>query len=192
MRNLSDRRRARIVGILILVAYGMLTYSLTGNRALGVVTDIAAGCAVLLIPVLMRPIFAAPANAGLNAAYMGARFIEGGLMLLGGALLLFPALEPYRGAIYENLQIWFFLLGAWFFYLLLRRTGAVPGFLSAWGLLATLALFAMTLLQLAGTATPWLAILVLPIVLNEAFLAIWLMVKGFSPEALAPPRQPPG
>lgn len=176
----SPRKTGIYVGILILAAYAMLTYSVTGNKPLGVVTDLIAGLAVIAIPFLMRPLFA-PAHPGLNAAYMAARFIEGALMLAGGALLMTPAGAPLRNQIYESVQVWFFIAGALLFYLLLYQTRAVPRFISVWGGLAAAGLLLVTLASLFGVNLLVLNLLVLPMILNEVFLAIWLMAKGFTP-----------
>ncbi len=178
--SLSTRKRAGLVGGLILLAYAMLTYTITGNRPLGIATDLLAGGAVIAIPLLMRPLFGGAGNSGLNTAYMAARFIEGGLMILGGLVLFSPAAEGVRTVIYEKVHIWFFILGALLFYLLLHRTRIVPRYISVWGGVAAVALLLMTLLGLAGVTSPLLGVLVLPIVLNEIFLAVWLMIKGFA------------
>ena len=54
---ISNKQRASLVGIFILVAYSMLTYSVTKNIAWGFITDILSGLAVIGIPILMFPIF---------------------------------------------------------------------------------------------------------------------------------------
>ena len=176
--NITDKQRAGYVGVLILLAYSMLTYTITANKPLGVITDIASGLAVIGIPLLMWPIFRP--HKALNMAYMAARFAEGLLMIIGGVFILTPSLEPWRNSIYEHIHIYFFILGAVFFYALLYRTRAVPRFISVWGGLATLALLLVTVIKLFGVQYAPLDALVIPLVLNEVFLAGWLMVKGFS------------
>jgi len=183
LRNL-DKRRAAVVGVLIFVAYSMLTYTITGNKPLGVITDILSGLAVIGIPLLLFPLFNAGSNTGLNYAYLAARMVEGALMIIGGLFILSPAYEGYRNDIYQHVHIYFFIVGALFFYILLYRTQIVPRFISLWGLIATIALALVTVIQLLGVDKPILMILVLPLVLNEVFLAIWLMVKGFGPATL--------
>ena len=81
----------------------------------------------------------------------------------------------------------FFILGALVFYSLLYKSKLLPRFISVWGLVA----LAM-LLTAKGFGVPDLTqgfnpgqILYFPIVLNELFLAIWLIVKGFSSSAIA-------
>ena len=181
MKSITIRQRSVYVGILILAAYAMLTYSISGNKPLGVITDFIAGASVIGIPILMYPLFNSDANRTTNLAYVSARVIEGLLMILGGIFILIPALEGYRNTIYESIHIYFFIAGALFFYVLLYRTRIVPKFISIWGFWATLALLAITVAKLFGIGWPLLNVLIIPMVLNEFFLAFWLMIKGFSP-----------
>ncbi len=177
--SISNRQRAVLVGVLILLAYSMLTYTITGNALLGVLTDILSGLAVIGIPVLLYPLFNGTGNKGLTLIYFAARFIEGMLMIVGGIFILSPSLEPYRNSIYEHIHIYFFLAGAVFFYILLHRTLLVPRFIAVWGVIGAAGLAGLTVLNMAGFSAPILGVLILPMVLNELFLAIWLMVKGF-------------
>ena len=178
--TISNKKRAFIVGVLILIAYSMLTYSITKNIALGVITDFISGIAVIGIPILMFPIFNTKGIQNINSAYIVSRFIEGILMIFGGVMILNTSLEKYRNFIYEHIHIYFFITGALFFYILLYRTQIVPKFISIWGIIATIMLLFITAAGLFGIGSPILKALVIPIVLNEFFLAIWLMVKGFN------------
>ncbi|MCP5038472.1 MAG: DUF4386 family protein [Rhodobacteraceae bacterium] len=178
--DISNRTRAVWVGVLIIVAYSMLTYSFTGNKILGLITDVLSGLAVIGIPILMFPIFNSDENKRLNFAYLTSRLIEGVLMIVGGVLILVPSLEGYRNSIYESVHVYFFMAGALFFYILLYRAQVVPKFISIWGILATIALFAVTMINLFGADLAVLNVLILPIVLNEVFLAGWLIGKGFN------------
>ena len=183
MISISNRRRASLVGVLILAAYSMLTYSITKNITFGVITDIASGLAVIGIPLLMFPIFNADENKRMNYAYLVSRFIEGILMIIGGIIILNPSLESYREIIYRDIHIYFFISGALFFYILFYRTQVIPKFISVWGILATLMLFIVTIIKLFGFDLPILQVLLIPIILNELFLAVWLMIKGFNFES---------
>ena len=180
MTKISNRLRASFVGILMLVAYAMLTYSATKNIALGVITDIVSGLAVIIIPFLLFPLFNNGNNKKLNKVYIIARFFEGLLILIGGVLILLPSLEKYREVIYSDIQIYFFISGALFFYILFYRTRLIPVFISLWGIVATILLLAVTILKLFGIDSVALQMLFLPIALNELFLAVWLIVKGFN------------
>ena len=88
--TISEKHRAIAVGVLILVAYSMLTYTITNNKILGVITDIISGLAVIGIPLLMFPIFNTIENKRMNYAYLISRFIEGILMITGGIFILNP------------------------------------------------------------------------------------------------------
>lgn len=80
-----------------------------------------------------------------------------------------------------------FSIGAFLFNYLLYRSGIVPRWLSAWGLLAALPYFSSGLLLAAGLIGSTSAILIglnLPMAVQEMVLAIWLILKGFDPEAI--------
>ncbi len=176
---ISNKQRAIFIGISILVAYSMLTYTITGNIRLGIITDILSGLAVLAIPLLLFPFFDTAENKKINYAYIASRGVEGILMIIGGIFILIPQLEPYRNMIYEYIHIHFFLFGALLLYILLYRTQIVPRFISIWGIIATVMLATLILLGGLGFDSPFLGILILPMILNEFFLAFWLMIKGF-------------
>lgn len=183
MISISSKQRALLVAVLILVAYSMLTYSITKSIPFGVITDIVSGLAVIGIPLLMIPIFNADENKRLNYAYLVSRVIEGILMIIGGIIILNPSLESYREVIYADIHIYFFISGALFFYMLFYRTQVIPKFISVWGILATLMLFIVTIIKLIGFDLPILNVFLIPIILNELFLAVWLMIKGFNFES---------
>ena len=180
MTRISNKDSASLVGILIIVAYSMLTYTITKDITLGIITDILSGLAVMTIPLLLFPFFNTEKHKKLNYAYITSRFIEGILMIIGGIIILNPKLESYREMMYKTIQLYFFIAGALFFYALLYRTHIVPRFISVWGFLATIVLFAITILKLFGFNAPILDVLLIPMILNELFLAIWLMIKGFN------------
>ncbi|RKR13061.1 uncharacterized protein DUF4386 [Maribacter vaceletii] len=180
MNSIITRHRASIIGVLILAAYSMLTYSITKNITLGIVTDIISGLAVIGIPLLLLPFFKTEKNKKLTSLYLVCRTIEGLLMILGGVILIIPSLQGYRDIIYRDVQIYFFIFGALLFYILLYRTLIIPRFISIWGIIATLALFIVTIFKLFGIEVEILNALVIPIILNELFLAIWLIIEGFN------------
>ena len=107
-----------IVGILILVAYSMLVYDITKNMTLGIITDVVSGLAVISIALLMFPIFNTAQNKIMNYSYLVCKSIEGILMIIGGIFILNPVSEGYRAIIYKNIHIYFFTIGALFFYIL--------------------------------------------------------------------------
>jgi len=76
----------------------------------------------------------------------------------------------------------FFSLGALLFYYLLYRSKLIPRFISVWGLIGVALILALNLLDISFGIGMLLA---LPIISNEIFLGIWLIVKGFNPSAIA-------
>jgi hypothetical protein len=75
-----------------------------------------------------------------------------------------------------------FSLGAFSYYYLFFQSRLVPRWLSGWGIVATILMFAACVASafsdrpVTGYALP-----VLPIALQEVVLAVWLIAKGFSP-----------
>jgi hypothetical protein len=75
-----------------------------------------------------------------------------------------------------------FLILSYLFY----KSKLVPRFISVWGLIASILLLASTMLNMMILSTPIpMFISHLPVILNELFLAIWLIVKGFNTSAIA-------
>ena len=169
------------------------------------------GIAALLFPVMR------PHGEGVALWYLGFRILEAAAFVVGtvGVLSLISVSEASGTAtatsapIYEGLRsmalavnTWAgklatvaFIFGAVGLYSLLYRSRLVPRFISAWGLVAVALLVVANLLAIDVTAgfQP-LALLYLPIALNELFLAGWLLVRGFngsrSATALAVAPQP--
>jgi hypothetical protein len=81
-----------------------------------------------------------------------------------------------------------FILGALMFYWVLYQSKLVPRWLSGWGLIATIPFLAVGLLTMFDLIDPLSTAAVisdLPLALQEMVLAIWLIVKGFNPSAIA-------
>lgn len=76
----------------------------------------------------------------------------------------------------------FFSLGAFLFYYLLYRSILLPRFISVWGLIGVVLVLILNLFD--GRIITGM-ILSLPIILNEIFLGIWLIVKGFNISSIA-------
>ena len=78
----------------------------------------------------------------------------------------------------------FYGLSALIFFQFLYRSKLIPRFISVWGLIgAALVLIDGTLLEVLGY-DPGL-VLGLPMALNEVFLGVWLIVKGFDSSTIA-------
>ena len=179
-------------------------YPNAAQLRIGVIVELANAVAVLGIAVMMYPLLKQH-KEGLALGYVGLRIIEAVIATVGsisrltlieisheyiqaGApadsyfeTLATLALAQYHWA-YEALTV-FFVLGALIFYYLLYRTELIPRFISVWGLIAVISLIILNVFA------PWLGVLgivlALPIVSNEIFLAIWLIVKGFNSSAIA-------
>ena len=176
--------------------------------ALGVLLSFAnglayVGIAVLLFPILRRRF------ASLALAYVGFRVVEfitqimadvSPLALLtlagdGGQAGAAAASDlPALGALLLAERFWAFQMlnlifsfSAVLLYIMLLRTRLVPGFIAIWGLIAAALVLLNTVL---GWFMPDLGaalgmITGLPMLLNELFLGVWLIVKGFNPSAIA-------
>lgn len=75
-----------------------------------------------------------------------------------------------------------FPLGALMFYYLLYRSKLIPRWISGWGFIAAILYLIGGLVDLFGSE---LVILFLPMLLQEMVMAVWLIVKGFNPQAFA-------
>jgi len=180
----THRKTAIIVGILILVAYSVLGSGNPEAKILGMVLEIISGLAVITIAVLMFPLFK-PYNKIASYLYIILRSIEGGLLVVTGILFLSNntlLLEIYAGI--HAVHGYIFGIAALIFYYLLYLSKLIPRWISVWGAIAAILLIIANLIEVMGIASD-LMILYLPIILNELVLAIWLIVKGFTPSAFA-------
>ena len=86
-----------------------------------------------------------------------------------------------------------FCTGATLYYLIFYRSQLIPRWLSVWGLVGTvLCLTAglLVLFQAIAVLSSTQVVLSLPLGVQEMVLALWLIVKGFSPKAEAKPPTP--
>lgn len=175
----------------------------------GMLFVLIMAAAVVGVPFMMFPIFKKH-NETLALGYVGARIIEGvgyiivviillSLLTLSqefvkagapdasyfqglGTLLL--AGREWAGLVGITLP---FSLGALMFYYLWYRSKLIPRFISVWGLIgATLTLASVPLGMFAYGRFPTISLfLEMPLAVNEMFLAVWLIVKGFNSSAIA-------
>ena len=75
-----------------------------------------------------------------------------------------------------------FGLSALMFYTMLYQSKLIPRFISIWGLVGAALVLANTMLDMFSLTVPNLGVLML---LNELFLGVWLIVKGFNSPAIA-------
>ena len=68
------------------------------------------------------------------------------------------------------------------FYYMLYQARLIPRWISGWGIAAAVLYLAGGLIAFFG---PTLEILLLPMLPQEMVMAVWLIVKGFNPTAVA-------
>jgi hypothetical protein len=186
--------------------------SSNGNRVIigALLSFIAAaassGIAISLYPLLRKY------NEGLALGAVGFRLIEGVFYIVGDICLvslltlsqqfvnaggqdafyfqtvgdLLLTMRDVAGFVFAVIA---FCLGALMYYFIFYRTRLIPRWLSIWGLIAIVMLLSAVLITLFD-GEPFaisgnLILLALPIAIQEMVLAVWLIVKGFSPSALA-------
>lgn len=177
----------------------------TANRAqvdIGVLLELINGIAYVGIAALMYPILKRRFES-LALGYVGFRLVEFVMQLACdfSPLMLMTVSQDFvkAGATESSLQTLgavllterqsaflmvslTFGVGALLFYFMLYRLRLIPRIISIWGLIgATFVLisFAVDVFGFSLEATIS-TILGLPMLLNELFLGVWLLVRGFS------------
>jgi hypothetical protein len=171
---------------------------------IGALSVIVMALALALVPVLLFPIFK-KYNETLAVGYV---VFRGGLESFGALLtplcwltLLaisqatiqvgasaasqFQPLSAMLLAAAESssqVMSMVFSLGALMIYYLLFQTKLIPRWISVWGLVAAALYFAEPLFALFGKEMEFLFF---PMALQEMVMAVWMIVKGFDPSAIA-------
>ncbi len=183
----------------------------SANRAqvvLGALLELANGIAYVGIAVLVFPILR-PRFESLALWYFGFRIIEFVMQTLSdlsatALVSLSGALAETGGASLSSFQAsgalllagreWAFqmvtialVLGALSFYYMLYQSRLIPRFISVWGLVAAIAVLATALIDMFGVSPGILEYLGVLMLLNELFLGVWLIVRGFSPSSINSP-----
>lgn len=219
----TDRGTARVVGVLFVVATAaavvgdylvrpirdekdyLSTFSSHETRVIiSMLSELVLAAAVIGIAAMLFPLLKRE-HEGLAVGYLGARIVEGAIIVLGGisSLLLLTlsrdflsqggtdpsAFEP-SGTLLLEAREWTDALGtatvfgisALILNWLLYRSELVPRWLSVWGLFGGVLIIIAGVRGLYGhSPSSTLSILLtLPIGLQEMVLAVWLIVKGFS------------
>jgi hypothetical protein len=220
---MSYKTTARVVGILFIIATAAAivgetlllpsiestflteaaaaeTRVITGVLLEVVLAISVVGIAVMIFPVLKKQ------NDGMALGYVGARTLEG-VLVLGGAitaLLLLTLSRDYGdtgaagveplGDVLLAAREWTYWLGpmlmfsvsALILYTMLFRAQLVPSWLSIWGFIGGALLLLRAVLEMYGAefSTPVQALIAAPIGINEMVLALWLIVKGLNSSAL--------
>jgi hypothetical protein len=162
----------------------------------------SAGIAISLYPVLKDT------NAGLAlgsvvfrtleaAMYMAAVLFLLSLLTLGQQFTTAGAVERTSLQVIGDslvslrehatlVGVFAFSLGAFIYYYLFFLARLVPRWLSGWGIVAIILMTAACLLALfSNSPVTGYTLLIFPIAVQEMVLAVWLIVKGFSPSAIA-------
>ena len=78
-------------------------------------------------------------------------------------------------------------IGAFMYYYLFFQSRLIPRWLSGWGIAAIVLMLAACVLALfSDSPVTGYVLLALPLGVQEMVLALWLIVKGFNPSAVAP------
>ena len=182
----TNRKTGRIVGVLILIAYGVIGSFLSESKIFVMFLELISAAAIIAMAVLMFPVLK-PINKNLALGYAVIKTIDGILIIAAAVMVLSssPLLLEARDWIYEYGTYLFgigFLILSYLFY----QSKLVPRFISVWGLAASIVFLVSILLNMMFLSSKIpMAISHLPIILNELTLAIWLIVKGFNPSAIA-------
>lgn len=100
------------------------------------------------------------------------------------------------GTVLKSIHDWTFLLGPNFmlgintmmYSYIFYKSKLVPQFISILGMTGSALVFLASILEMFGVINQisiWGALLSLPVAANEMILAVWLIIKGFNPSALA-------
>jgi hypothetical protein len=158
------------------------------------------GIASVLFPLMRRH------NEALAAGYLGTRIVEVVVLAVAAVspLLIVTLSQEYlaagaadaayfetagalvmaaRGQLASLLTPIFFSLAALLLYIFLYQTKLVPRFISMWGLIAVVALFTWNMVEAFGLHISAGMVFALPMILNEVFLGLWLLVRGFNGSA---------
>jgi hypothetical protein len=173
--------------------------------------ELICGAAVVGIAVMMFPILKKH-NENIARGYFGFRIIEIAMMIVSIiiSLSLLILSQEYVKAGAPNassfqtlgtltvagrywafkMVVIFYILGALMFFCLLYQSKLIPRFISVWGLIGVTLMLTATMLEIFGynnfsyTGFYPGMIFYLPGGLNEPFLGIWLIVKGFNSSAI--------
>jgi hypothetical protein len=163
-----------------------------------------ASIAIWLYPVLKKH------HGALALGSVGFRVVEGMLYILGvvGLLSLLTLSQEYLQAGTSSLSVYkvsgtvllaikqwagqlgviSFTIGGLMYYSVFYQSKLIPRWLAGWGVLAAASSLAAALLAITGLVLPFSTVFIvlqLPIALQEMVLAVWLIVKGFNPSAVA-------
>ena len=86
------------------------------------------------------------------------------------------------GLIYVSI----FGIGALILYSILYQSKLVPRWIAGWGFIAAITILTGSMLSAFTDISPVITILLIaPIAVQEMVFAVWLIIKGFNPSAIA-------
>ncbi len=171
-----------------------------GSLLAGIFLELTCALCVVGVAMFMAPILK-KANPTLAAGYLGFRTVEAvfcALITIAPASLVALSKMPLSITNASAAQTvilirsfstglplaFFFCLGAYCLYSGLLRGKLLPKFIGVWGLIAvTLVLGLNILTQYYPLEMTVNMVLALPMILNEIFMGLWLIVKGFNQNA---------
>lgn len=190
----------------------LIRISANGNQVtVGALFSFIAAAASASIAISLYPILK-KYNEGLALGAVGFRLIEGVFYIVAAICRLSmltlskefvkagaPAASYFQtlGTLILAVRDWAgfgfavlsFCLGALMYYYVFYQSKLIPGWLSGWGFIGVALLLSMVLLLMFGGGTFSISgimiLLALPIAVQEMVLAVWLIVKGFDPSAIA-------
>ena len=168
------------------------------------------GLSLALIPIIAFPVLRKQSET-LALGYIvfrGALETVGYLVTVLAMLLLVPISQEYVkaggadvsgfqavGTLLEkapeymgSVATFVFLIGAAMFYTMLYQSKLVPRWLSGWGLMAIVPYLTAAILAIFGvidSLSTAYGLLDAPLAVQEMVLAVWLIVKGFTPSTIA-------
>jgi len=145
--------------------------------------ELISGAAVVGMAVLMFPILK-PHNKNLSLGYVVFKIIEGVVMIVAGILLFSLIIKMETHDWIYGIHDYIFGIAFLMLSYLLYQSKLVPRFISVWGLIASILFLTANLLGMMGLIPAMASISLLPIILNELVLAIWLIVKGFNEDVI--------
>lgn len=181
---MNARKTAMIVGALILIAYCVLGALFLESPIIAMLLEIISGAASIGVAILMFPILKSY-NKNTTLGYTAVKIMEGATYIVIAILLFSQIITTETYERIHEFHVYIFATGFLLLSYLFYQSKLVPRFISIWGLIASIAMLASTLLNMTVLSTPVpMFISHLPIILNELFLAVWLIVKGFNSSAI--------
>jgi len=180
---------------------------------LGAVLVLVMGFPLAMIPVIMFPIFKKYSELLALGAVVFRGVLEAVtyIILALGLLLLIPLSQEFvkagglavshfqsLGVLLAELSYWtnhilaiVFTIGAAMLYWLFFKTKLIPNWLALWGLIGAVLYFIAPIANMFDSQHLPLSLgvkwgyLMIPLAIQEMIFALWLIVKGFNPSAIA-------